>query len=133
MPPRTRAQNTEAEGWTGWDEYAPFYDWENARTVARRDVPFWQRLAAAQDGRVLELGCGTGRITLPVLKTLRLRSGQAGAQVVGVDRSAPMLARARHRLRRLAGARERGSCPCGAPAGGLEPPRLADAGLRRKS
>ena len=27
-----------ADGSQGWDEYAPFYDWENARTVARRDV-----------------------------------------------------------------------------------------------
>jgi ubiquinone/menaquinone biosynthesis C-methylase UbiE len=81
-----------AEGWQGWDEYAPFYDWENARTVARRDVRFWQRLAAAQDGRVLELGCGTGRIALPVART--------GARLVGIDRSAAMLARARQRLRR---------------------------------
>jgi SAM-dependent methyltransferase len=81
-----------AEGWQGWDAYAPFYDWENAQTVARRDVPFWQRLAAAQDGRVLELGCGTGRITLPVAR--------AGADIVGIDRSAPMLAKARQRLRR---------------------------------
>ena len=28
------------EGWSGWDEYAPFYDWENARTIGRRDVAF---------------------------------------------------------------------------------------------
>jgi len=81
-----------AEGWQGWDDYAPFYDWENAQTLARRDVPFWQRLAAAQEGRVLELGCGTGRLTVPVAR--------AGARVVGIDRSAPMLARARQRLRR---------------------------------
>jgi SAM-dependent methyltransferase len=81
-----------AEGWQGWDDYAPFYDWENAQTVARRDVAFWQRLAAAQDGPVLELGCGTGRITAPVAR--------AGAHIVGIDRSAPMLARARQRLRR---------------------------------
>ena len=33
------------EGWEGWDDYAPFYDWENARTLGRRDVPFWERLA----------------------------------------------------------------------------------------
>ena len=26
------------DGARGWDEYAPFYDWENAQTVARRDV-----------------------------------------------------------------------------------------------
>jgi SAM-dependent methyltransferase len=80
------------DGSEGWDEYAPFYDWENARTVARSDVAFWQRLAAAQDGPVLELGCGTGRIALPVAK--------AGARVVGIDRSAPMLERARKRLSR---------------------------------
>ena len=80
------------DGSEGWDEYAPFYDWENAQTVARRDVRFWQRLAAAQDGPVLELGCGTGRIAVPVAK--------AGARIVGVDRSAPMLALARKRLAR---------------------------------
>ena len=33
------------EGWKGWDDYAAFYDWENAQTVQRRDVAFWQRLA----------------------------------------------------------------------------------------
>ena len=81
-----------AEGWQGWDDYAPFYDWENAQTLARRDVAFWQRLAAAQDGRVLELGCGTGRLTIPVAR--------AGAEIVGIDRSEPMLTRARQRLRR---------------------------------
>ena len=81
-----------AEGWKGWDDYAPFYDWENAQTVARRDVRFWRRIAAAQSGRVLELGCGTGRITVPVAR--------AGARIVGIDRSAPMLARGRQRLRR---------------------------------
>jgi len=81
-----------AEGWQGWDDYAPFYDWENAQTVARRDVPFWERLAAAQAGPILELGCGTGRLTIPVART--------GARVIGIDRSTPMLARARQRLRR---------------------------------
>jgi len=80
------------EGWEGWDEYAPFYDWENARTLGRRDVPFWRQLARHAGGPVLELGCGTGRIALPL--------GRAGASVVGLDRSAPMLARARQRVRR---------------------------------
>jgi len=81
-----------AEGWHGWDDYAAFYDWENAQTVQRRDVAFWQRLAAAADGPVLELGCGTGRITLPVAKD--------GTRLVGIDRSAPMLTRARAKVRR---------------------------------
>jgi SAM-dependent methyltransferase len=80
-----------ADGWQGWDEYAPFYDWENARTVARRDVRFWRRLAGAQSGPVVELGCGTGRIMLPLVRD--------GLRVIGIDRSQPMLDRASHRLR----------------------------------
>jgi ubiquinone/menaquinone biosynthesis C-methylase UbiE len=80
------------EGWQGWDDYAAFYDWENAQTVQRRDVAFWRRLAAPADGSLLELGCGTGRISLPVAKD--------GTRLVGIDRSSPMLARARAKLRR---------------------------------
>lgn len=79
------------EGWTGWDTYAPFYDWENARTLGRRDVPFWQNVAKQTRGSVLELGCGTGRISLPLAR--------AGVKVVGIDRSAAMLERAAKRLR----------------------------------
>jgi SAM-dependent methyltransferase len=82
----------KTEGWEGWDEYAPFYDWENARTLGRRDVPFWRQLAANAGGTVLELGCGTGRIALPL--------GRAGVSLVGIDRSEAMLARARQRVRR---------------------------------
>jgi len=73
------------EGWHGWDEYAPFYDWENARTLGRRDVPFWRRLASTAPGRVLELGCGTGRVARPLAR--------AGIDLVGIDRSRPMLDR----------------------------------------
>ena len=81
------------DGAHGWDEYAPFYDWENARTVGRRDVPFWRGVAQQSPGPVLELGTGTGRILLPLLK--------ADVPVIGVDRSAPMLARAATRVRRV--------------------------------
>jgi SAM-dependent methyltransferase len=81
-----------SEGWQGWEEYAPFYDWENARTVARRDVAFWQGLARQQSGAVLELGCGTGRLALPLMRS--------GARLVGIDRSDAMLARARTKARR---------------------------------
>lgn len=80
------------EGWHGWDEYAPFYDWENAQTLGRRDVAFWRRVAQRAGGPILELGCGTGRVSLPVART--------GVQLVGVDRSAAMLARAARRQRR---------------------------------
>ena len=91
--PKLRIPNPLREGWEGWDDYAPFYDWENARTLGRRDVPFWRRIALEAGGPVLELGCGTGRISLPLVR--------AGVSLVGVDRSAPMLARAtRHAKRR---------------------------------
>jgi len=80
------------DGASGWDEYAAFYDWENARTLGRRDVPFWRRLARQVDAPVLELGCGTGRILVPLAR--------GGACVTGIDRSEPMLAFARRRLRR---------------------------------
>jgi ubiquinone/menaquinone biosynthesis C-methylase UbiE len=79
-------------GHEGWDDYAPFYDWENARTLGKRDVPFWRALALHHGGPVLELGCGTGRISMPL--------GRAGVALVGIDRSAPMLDRARARARR---------------------------------
>jgi SAM-dependent methyltransferase len=81
-----------SEGWHGWDDYAAFYDWENARTLGRRDVAFW-RDVARRSGRTLELGCGTGRVLIPLAK--------AGVPIVGVDRSMPMLAYARRRLGRL--------------------------------
>ena len=81
-----RGAPVSREGWHGWDEYAPFYDWENAQTLGRRDVPFWRRVAGEAKGAVLELGCGTGRVSRPL--------AQAGVDLVGIDRSAPMLARA---------------------------------------
>src|ERR1700686_3066485 len=63
--PEPHPQERKREGWQGWDAYAPFYDWENARTLGRRDVSFWQRAAAEVNGPVLEPGCGTGRLSLP--------------------------------------------------------------------
>jgi ubiquinone/menaquinone biosynthesis C-methylase UbiE len=91
--PRAQSRRPKAsEGYEGWDDYAPFYDWENARTLGKRDVPFWRNLALHCGGPVLELGCGTGRIALPL--------GRAGVPLVGIDRSSPMLERARVRVRR---------------------------------
>ena len=90
-PVRGRAPSKE--GWEGWDEYAPFYDWENARTLGRRDVAFWRQVALRGRGRVLELGCGTGRISLPLVR--------AGVRLVGIDRSTPMLDRASRRLAKI--------------------------------
>ena len=86
------AKKPGSEGHAGWDEYAPFYDWENARTLGRRDVPFWRTLGLASPGLVLELGCGTGRVAMPL--------GRVGVHLVGIDRSGPMLALAQRRVAR---------------------------------
>ena len=75
-----------------WDNYAPFYDWENARTMGRRDLGFWQRFVR-RTGRGLELGCGTGRLLVPL--------ATAGASLVGIDYSAHMLSHAVPRIGRL--------------------------------
>jgi ubiquinone/menaquinone biosynthesis C-methylase UbiE len=90
--PKPEAPARPSQGWEGWDAYADFYDWENAQTLDRRDVRFWQGMAARTSGSVLELGCGTGRVTIPVAR--------AGARVFGIDRSADMLGHARRRTKR---------------------------------
>lgn len=48
---------------------------------------FYCGLARRSGGAILELACGTGRLTLPL--------GRAGHRVVGLDASGPMLVRAR--------------------------------------
>jgi ubiquinone/menaquinone biosynthesis C-methylase UbiE len=80
------------KGHEGWDDYAAYYDWENAQTVGRRDIAFWRRMAAPVDGPILELGCGTGRVALPLARH--------GSTVIGIDRSESMLARGRMKVRR---------------------------------
>lgn len=50
------------------------------------DLPFWLAQAARYGGPILELGCGTGRVSIPL--------AQAGHQVVGIDRAQGMLAEA---------------------------------------
>lgn len=82
-----------------WDKYAAFYDWENARTMGRRDLAFWKRFVRGR-GRTLELGSGTGRLLIPLART--------GARLVGVDYSSAMLERARVRLGRAPKARRPG-------------------------
>jgi SAM-dependent methyltransferase len=64
------------------------------------DVEFYLSLAreAQAAGRpVLELACGTGRISVPI--------AQAGVQVIGLDRSPAMLGRAREKAAGLPNAR----------------------------
>jgi SAM-dependent methyltransferase len=76
-----------------YDDIARFYDVDMARNMPFDDVAFYADLCARHGGRVLELGCGNGRILLPLL--------QRGIDAVGVDASAGMLGE----LRRKAAAR----------------------------
>ncbi len=72
---------------------AEAYDYDLGRAAdAMGDVPFYLRLAretAEKDQSVLELGCGTGRVTIPI--------AQAGIDVVGLDDAPPMLDVARRK------------------------------------
>jgi len=58
--------------------------------AARTDVGFYVDEAKAADGRVLEVGCGTGRILLPIAR--------AGCAITGIDGSKQMLERCRVNL-----------------------------------
>lgn len=57
------------------------------------DLPFWLAQARQFGGPVLELGCGTGRIAIPL--------AQAGLEVTGLDMAEGMLARAREKATAL--------------------------------
>jgi len=58
--------------------------------AARTDVGFYVDEAKAAGGRVLEVGCGTGRILLPIAR--------AGCAITGIDGSKQMLERCRVNL-----------------------------------
>ncbi len=67
-------------------------DVEPLRQIVQDDIPFCVELArqaAARGESVLELACGTGRVTLPI--------AAAGVSVVGLDRSPAMLGVARRK------------------------------------
>jgi SAM-dependent methyltransferase len=57
------------------------------------DIAFYVSEAVKQHGTVLELGCGTGRITLPL--------AQAGIHVTGLDNSQQMLSILNHKVESL--------------------------------
>ncbi len=61
---------------------AQYYDSDN-KDLLKDDIDFYIDYADKLDGKVLELGCGTGRITIPMAK--------AGHQFWGLDISEPML------------------------------------------
>jgi SAM-dependent methyltransferase len=76
-----------------YDLIARFYDVDMAQNMRFDDVAFYAHHCERSRGPVLELGCGNGRILLPLLAR--------GLDALGVDASAPMLAE----LRKKASAR----------------------------
>jgi SAM-dependent methyltransferase len=64
-----------------YDFWPSLYHTHHSRYVD--DLPFWISLARKQGGPIIELGCGTGRVTIPL--------SQAGYVVYGLDRDAGML------------------------------------------
>lgn len=72
---------------TFYDTIARYYDPENDDVVA--DLALYSELADETDGLILDVGCGTGRVTFHL--------ATEGHQVHGIDRSPEMLVRARHK------------------------------------
>ena len=69
---------------------AKYYDRAYAAMKDLADAPFYWELAKQSGGPVLEIGCGTGRILLPIARE--------GIEIHGLDNSAPMLATLKENL-----------------------------------
>ncbi|MCU0485520.1 MAG: class I SAM-dependent methyltransferase [Anaerolineales bacterium] len=61
--------------------FPPIYHAHHGQYV--EDLPFWQHLVAQAPGAILELGCGTGRVLLPLQA--------AGYAITGLDNDLEML------------------------------------------
>ena len=77
---------------SNFDAWADIYD--VVYSYVRDDIPFYVEAARESGGPVLELGCGTARVSIPV--------AQAGIDVVGLDSSSAMLDAARRKAQRIA-------------------------------
>ncbi len=71
-----------------FDAFARFYDGDYRDYID--DIPLVLKTARAAGRTALELGCGTGRVLLPL--------AEAGFHVIGLDKSAALLAVARRKL-----------------------------------
>ncbi|HEY3080022.1 MAG TPA: methyltransferase domain-containing protein [Chloroflexota bacterium] len=91
---------------TDFDRFARYYDWDTSGE--NDDLDFFRNLSARTGGPALEIGCGTGRVLLPLAR--------GGLRLTAVDISPAMLARARAKL---------------AAAGLLERVRLVETDARR--
>ena len=75
------------------DEYettAELYDYVPSYAY-RGDADFYLDCCRSANGKILEIGCGTGRILMPV--------AESGCQITGLDASEQMLARCKQKLK----------------------------------
>ena len=68
-----------------WNDHAKYYDWEFELicTKQREDIHIWKALAKEFEGSILELCCGSGRITQELIKD--------GHNIFSIDNSNEML------------------------------------------
>ncbi len=71
-----------------YDQWAAIYD--SVYAYVTDDIPFYVEEALSSGGPVLELGCGTARVAIPIARS--------GIDVVGVDSSPAMLEVARTKV-----------------------------------
>ncbi|MFN2138380.1 MAG: class I SAM-dependent methyltransferase [Candidatus Promineifilaceae bacterium] len=71
-----------------YESAARYYD--KLHTRLTEDIPYITEFAGSTEGALLELGCGSGRLLLPL--------AAAGSHITGVDNSAQMLALLEHKL-----------------------------------
>ncbi len=72
-----------------YDSWAEIYD--SLFSYVVDDISYYVEEATLSGGTVLELGCGTGRVSIPIAR--------AGIDIVGIDASSAMLTRAREKSR----------------------------------
>lgn len=92
--------NDPALGENAYDRIARWYDVDMARNMRFDDVGFYADLCREAGGKVLEVGCGNGRILLELIRR--------GIDAVGVDTSRGMLQELR--LKAVASGAEARAC-----------------------
>lgn len=83
---------TESKEDTLYSSDAQFYDLDN-RDALKADIPFYLDLASRLGGDILELACGTGRITIPL--------ANAGHHTWGLEYSSAMVKQFHLKLKEL--------------------------------
>jgi SAM-dependent methyltransferase len=84
----SRGNESSIEKFIMYDQLAQFYD--KIHEGLGEEIDFYTREAEAIQQPILELGCGTGRILIPL--------AEQGKTITGVDNSAAMLAKTSEKL-----------------------------------